>query len=442
MRGEATPVGNLRRTEFARLDAAGVAYLDYGGAAPYGDSQLRAHFARLAHGVFGNPHSMHASSRESTRIVNAARRMVLDFLDAGDDYAVVFTANASAAIRLVAEAFPFSSAAPLVLSADNHNSVNGIREYARRAGAPVVYLPLDTSLRLDDPAARLAHLDGRGLFGFPAQSNFSGVRHPLSLVLEAQEHGHRVLLDAAAFVPSHALSLRACPADFVALSFYKMFGYPTGVGALVARREALAELRRPWFAGGTVEFVSVELGRHRLHAGHEGFEDGTVSFLDIAALDAGFALLRRAGVDAIAAHAKALATELVVELRALRHPTGAPAIRFYGPEDDADRGGTVTFNVLDRDGTLVPFTIVEQQADAAKVHVRGGCFCNPGAAEAALGFDGERMARAGAGAVRASVGLANTRTDVRRLIAVLRSFTCPPVRSLAGCAEHANHSSQ
>src|SRR4029079_1116253 len=121
-------------------------------------------------------------------------------------------------------------------------------------------------------------------------SNFSGVRHPLSLVRRAQELGHHVLLDAAAFAPSQTLRLRACAADFVALSFYKMFGYPTGVGALIARREALAALRRPWFAGGTIAYASVQLGRHHLRPGHEGFEDGTANFLAVAALDAGFAL--------------------------------------------------------------------------------------------------------------------------------------------------------
>jgi selenocysteine lyase/cysteine desulfurase len=54
--------------------------------------------------------------------------------------------------------------------------------------------------------------------------------------------------------------------------------------------------------------------------------------------------------------------------------------------------------------------------------VRGGCFCNPGAAEAALGSDGERLARADAGALRASLGLASTCADVGRLIDVLLSF--------------------
>src|SRR5262245_35799629 len=53
----------LRRTEFTRLDDTGVAYLDYGGAALYGESQIRAHAALLARGVFGNPHSEHGASR-------------------------------------------------------------------------------------------------------------------------------------------------------------------------------------------------------------------------------------------------------------------------------------------------------------------------------------------------------------------------------------------
>ena len=149
-----------------------------------------------------------------------------------------------------------------MLTADNHNSVNGIRELARRRGAPIEHLPLRDDLRLAHPEARLAQAGGGGLFAFPAQSNFSGVQHPLSLVRMAQSLGYHVLLDAAAFVPAHSLSLRACPADFVALSFYKIFGYPTGVGALVARREALDALDRPWFSGGTGH-APVQLERHR-----------------------------------------------------------------------------------------------------------------------------------------------------------------------------------
>ncbi len=291
---------------------------------------------------------------------------------------------------------------------------------------------------------------GSALFAFPAQSNFSGVRHPLSLVRTAQSLGCRVLLDAAAYVPSRALSLRACPADFVAISFYKMFGYPTGVGALIARRDALETLERPWFAGGTVDYASVQLDRHQLRPLHAAFEDGTANFLDLAAIEDGLDFVERIGLERIAGHASALAQSLVEGLSALRHPHGAPVVRFYGL--DAAPGATVTFNVVDAAGCPVPFGVVERRANEAGVHLRGGCFCNPGAAEAAFGFDAARMASAldaldrdfsirglqkhvgadvAVGALRASVGIANNGRDVDRCVDAIAAFATSTRRETA-----------
>src|ERR1041385_5888127 len=140
-------LADLRVREFGRLDAQRHAYLDYTGSALYGDSQLRAHDALLRSGIFGNPHSDSAPSRAMTDRIEATRERVLRFFDA-HEHEVIFTANTSAAIRLVAESYPFSPQTACVLSTDNHNSVNGIREYAARAGAPVHYLPLDGELRM------------------------------------------------------------------------------------------------------------------------------------------------------------------------------------------------------------------------------------------------------------------------------------------------------
>ncbi len=56
----------------------------------------------------------------------------------------------------------------------------------------------------------------------------------------------QVVLDAAAFVPTHKLDLTSVPADFVPLSFYKLFGYPTGIGALIMRKENTGLLRKVW----------------------------------------------------------------------------------------------------------------------------------------------------------------------------------------------------
>jgi selenocysteine lyase/cysteine desulfurase len=390
----------------------------------YGESQLRVHYELLRSGLFGNPHSESMPSSASTTLIEAARERVLRFFDVdASTHAVIFTANTSAAIKLVAESYPFTRDTSCVLSADNHNSVNGIREYAARAGAPVRSLPLDDELRLRMPL--LDH--GPGLFAFPAQSNFSGVCHPLSLVHEARSRGFEVLLDAAAYVPSHALSLRECPAEFVALSFYKLFGYPTGLGALIARHDALARLRRPWFAGGTVLYASVAANTHRLRAGHEAFEDGTPNFIGIAALDAGFDLLDEIGMSRVTAHVESLGGLLLDALRAM------PRVHVYGPADMHARGGTIAFNV---EG--VPYWHVEALARESGVSLRGGCFCNPGVSEAAFALDAWRVnkclaslgesftaarfaecAGTAVGAVRASIGIANNEADVRRAIDVI-----------------------
>jgi selenocysteine lyase/cysteine desulfurase len=426
------PFQAIRAREFARLDAQGLVYLDYTGSALYAESQLRAHHALLHDGVFGNPHSEHRASRASTEVMEAAREIVLRFFDVdASTHDLIFTANTSAAIKLVAESYPFAADRPLIVSADNHNSVNGMREYARRAGAPVRVLPLDEELRLreDVPLA-----GARGLLAFPAQSNFSGVRHPLSLVQRAKSHGHDVLLDIAALAPSCAISLRECRADFAALSFYKLFGYPTGVGALIARRESLARLRRPWFAGGTVLYASVYAESHRLRPRHEAFEDGTQNFLGIAALPAGFALLDELGMDSIAAHVRRLTSMFLGELASMPH------VRIYGPRTMHDRGGTVAFNVCDGGGNVIPYSLVESGATRANIAVRGGCFCNPGCAEVALGLEPGRTAEclgtlgddftverfaacldAPVGAVRVSIGLANNDEDIRRAVEFVRA---------------------
>jgi molybdenum cofactor sulfurtransferase len=58
-----------------------------------------------------------------------------------DEYAAIFTANASTALKLVGESYPFGEGGDhFLLTFDNHNSVNGIREFARRKKAGVTYV--------------------------------------------------------------------------------------------------------------------------------------------------------------------------------------------------------------------------------------------------------------------------------------------------------------
>lgn len=397
---ETAAIDELRATEYSRLDRLGHVYLDYTGGGQYAASQLRDHLALLNDGVYGNPHSNNPTSLAMTELVEQARAAVLAFFNADPaEYTAIFTPNASGALKLVGEAYPFQPGGRYALTFDNHNSVNGIREYARRGGATVHYIPVRGSDLRVDPALFAAHLAeadpaAHNLLAFPAQSNFSGVQHPLTWVADAQAQGWDVLLDAAAFAPTNRLDLAAIQPDFVPLSFYKIFGYPTGVGCLLARRRTLAKLQRPWFAGGTITIASVQgEGWHYLLPGAAGFEDGTVNYLNLPAVAIGLRHIAGVGIDTIHARVHCLAGWLLAELQALRHSNGAPLAHIFGPQDMAARGATVAFYLLDPTGQPYDVRRLELLAGAAGISLRTGCFCNPGDGEVAHDLRREEMAQ-------------------------------------------------
>ncbi len=457
---DASHLDELRATEFSRLDRLGHVYLDFTGGGLYAESQIQHHAELLSGSVLGNPHSHNPTSRASTELVEQARAAVLTFFSADPtEYDVIFTGNASGALKLVGESYPFRRGSRYLLTYDNHNSVNGIREFARSASASVTYLPVgDPDLRLDCNmmSEELARVDGRyrNLFAFPAQSNFSGVQHPLEWIEEAHEQGWDVLLDCAAFAPTNRLDLSAVKPDFVPLSFYKMLGYPTGIGALIVRREALARLRRPWFAGGTITLASVQGdGWHHLAPGHVGFEDGTVDYLGLPAVTHGLEFVQAAGIDAIHDRVVALTAWLLGAMGSLEHTGGAPLVRIFGPTDTQDRGATIAFYLLDPTGRQYDVDRMETLAGRVGISLRTGCFCNPGDGEVAHNITPDDMAECFVGkqspvtfsechdiirdstgkmpnTMRVSLGLASNFADVYAFMQFAESFRNLAARDL------------
>jgi molybdenum cofactor sulfurtransferase len=400
----------------------------------------------LRQNVFGNPHSLNPTSAATTELVERARAAVLAFFRASpEEYVAIFTPNATGALRLVGEAYPFRPGDRFLLTFDNHNSVNGIREFARARGAETTYVPSEApELRVDERLLPryLTEVGGahHNLFAYPAQSNFSGVQHPLAWIEQAHAHGWDVLLDAAAYVPTNPLDLGRWQPDFVALSFYKMFGWPTGVGALVARREPLARLERPWFSGGTVVAAFVQREWYESAPGAARFEDGTINFLNLPAVEIGLGHVARIGIEPIHAHVQTLTARLLETLDSLRHANGAPAATIYGPRELERRGATVAFNFLHPDGRVVDERYVDRRARRLNISLRTGCFCNPGAGEVAFtiaretlvgGEFGEGMTLddyieaiglPSGGAVRASLGIASNTADLDRFAAFAHDF--------------------
>jgi molybdenum cofactor sulfurtransferase len=437
------PIDTLRARDYSRLDRGEHIYFDYTGGGIYAESQIQKHQKLLNEHVFGNPHSSNPTSMEATHLVEGTREYILKFFNADpDEYLAIFTPNASGALKLIGESYPFSNGRYL-LTFDNHNSVNGIREFAHARGGEVTYIPVMLPEMRVDAAQLKAELarpskNGNNLFAFPAQSNFSSVKHPLEWIELAHSYGWDVLLDAAAYVPTSKLDLSKVRPDFVPISFYKIFGYPTGLGALIAKKSALEKLHRPWFAGGTITVASVQGDKYYLADGAAAFEDGTLDYLNIPAIEIGLKHIESIGYDVISERVKTLTGWLLDNLTQMKHSTGVPLVRLFGPVNTEDRGGAVTVNFYDKNDRAFDHRFIESEANKVNISLRTGCFCNPGAGEIALGIsrveldvcftspdhhdkmtiDDFRLCIDGksSGAVRISVGMVTNFNDVQAFL--------------------------
>ncbi|XP_007943868.1 molybdenum cofactor sulfurase [Orycteropus afer afer] len=403
----------LREREFGRL--AGTVYLDHVGATLFPQSQLTSFTDDLLQNIYGNPHSQNISSKLTYDTVEQVRyRVLAHFHTSPDDYSVIFTSGSTAALKLVAEAFPWvprgpqSSGSWFCYLTDSHTSVVGMREVTTAMNV--------TSIPVKPEDMRLAETQGAAacdpdsqpphLFCYPAQSNFSGTRYPLCWIERIKSGGMCpvnvpgkwfVLLDAASYVSTSPLDLSAHQADFVSISFYKIFGFPTGLGALLVNNRVAPLLRKTYFGGGTatVYLVGEDFYVPRQSV-TERFEDGTISFLDVIALKHGFDALERltGGMENIKQHTFTLVRYTYAALSSLQYPNGAPVVRIYSDSEFSSpevQGPIINFNVLDDQGNIIGYSQVDKMASLYNIQVRTGCFCNTGACQRHLGISNEMV---------------------------------------------------
>ncbi|GAB4854748.1 Molybdenum cofactor sulfurase [Ancistrocladus abbreviatus] len=482
-------IDEIRATEFKRLD--GTVYLDHAGATLYSELQMEAVFRDLTSTVYGNPHSQSDSILGTANIIRECRQQVLDYFNASaKEYKCIFTSGATAALKLVGETFPWSSQSCFMYTMENHNSVIGLREYALNQGAAVSAIDIEDSgshaalsgnnepslKMLQHPllrrnAIKFQEEDSTGdvchLFAFPSECNFSGVKFSLDLVRAVKQHseenfggvtlrkGHWfVLIDAAKGCATEPPDLSKYSADFVVMSFYKLFGYPTGLGALIVRNDAAKLMKKTYFSGGTVaaSIADMDFVKQRDKV-EELFEDGTASFLSIISIRHGFKILNSLTISAISRHIVSLATYLRRVLLGLRHENGADVCILYGRNNDkvsSKMGSIVSFNLKRSDGSWIGYHEVEKLASLSGIQLRTGCFCNPGACAKYLHLshfellsnieaghvcwdDNDIINGKPTGAVRVSFGYMSMFEDAKKLIDfIVSSFVSLPTPTRNG----------
>ncbi|RZF34799.1 hypothetical protein LSTR_LSTR007851 [Laodelphax striatellus] len=385
--------------EFAHLN--GETYLDHTGAALYTNSQLTNIDNDLKSNLYGNPHSGGLASKKTIDTIDQIRYRVLQHFNTNpEEYSVIFTSGATDALKIVAETYRFGNAGTtgrFVYLQDNHTSVLGMREIVAARNIDTECMSFHEAFNTfykelsQDPS--LQQNEENSLFVYPAQCNFSGLKYPLTWIEKCQKgilnerSNWACLLDAATFVSTCHLDLSIFKPDFVTISFYKIFGYPTGVGALLVRNSSSHLLDKVYYGGGT---VLMALSSERFHEQrpllHERFEDGTLNFLSIISLRHGFTMLKELYTDIkyVSEHCHTLARYLHHKLLHLHHSNGNPAVVLYHDtdfEDQATQGNIVNFNILRTSGDFVGYAEVQNLANLHKIHLRTGCFCNPGACQ-------------------------------------------------------------
>ncbi|KAJ1891083.1 hypothetical protein LPJ66_007122, partial [Kickxella alabastrina] len=379
-------------------------YLDHTGSTLYAASHIRAVAEELLTDFPANPHSQHMGSQWTHARVEQARDRLLEFFGTTPkDYAVVFTANATGAIRLASELTPMTKGGTFRYARESHNSVVGLRNLASDRGIATQAAEFSEF----DDIILPANTSGTSLLAYPAQCNFSGERFSLDVAdkvhrLYAESYrkdgdsdSHPpwwVLLDAAGYVSSSPLKLDMLESgpDFVAVSLYKVFGAPTGLGVLLVKRSSIPYLQsKRYFGGGTVLNVAFDRKWQEFrHDIESRLEDGTINFQAIISLHHALNAYAKnfVSIDNVARHITSVTKYALAALSALRHDSGQPMCRIYGHDEGANFGPIMAFNLKDMHGQYIGYADVERLSVMAGVALRTGRFCNPGASQKWLEF--------------------------------------------------------
>lgn len=339
---------------------------------------------------------------DAARTIHACRAKLARLLGCPRANRVCFTPNSTAALNTAINGVvrPGDHAVTSVLE---HNSVlRPLNRLTAEQGVTVEHAGCDTNGVLDyDELERLVTPGTRAVVVTHA-SNVTGNAVDIARVAAmAHAAGALVIVDASQSAGTAHIDMQTMGLDVVCFTGHKGLMGPQGTGGLaVAEGIDMA----PWAMGGT--------GVHSFDALQPlewptRLEAGTLNGHGIAGLSAGLDFIEaQGGVEAIAAHERALAERFLAGVREI------PGIALYGAFDQPSRSAIVSLNVGDIDSAEISDALMQGWGIAT----RPGAHCAP-LMHHALGTERQ-------GVVRFSFGYFNTDEEVDTAIDALRDLAC------------------
>jgi cysteine desulfurase/selenocysteine lyase len=278
---------------------------------------------------------------EATDLYEGARQRIADWLQSTPEE-TIFTANATAAINLVAYTWGRQNVQRgdlvVLTGMEHHSNIVPWQILCQDREAELAYVPLTDDGALDMEALDVLLAREPKLLALVHVSNVLGTINPVAEIVErAHAVGTVVLVDGAQAVPQLPVDLRAIDADFYAWTGHKTYG-PTGIGVLHGRRELLEEM--PPFIGGGHMIRTVAANESTWTDLPHKFEAGTSQIAEAIGLGAAVDWIRQLGIERIRAH-----EESVVALALERLASEVPGLTIHGPLGVSDRGALISFSL-------------------------------------------------------------------------------------------------
>jgi len=362
-----------------------VAYFDGPGGTQVPRTVVEAMNDYLYHHN-ANTHWAYPTSEETDAIIDSARSVLADFLNAGPTE-IVFGANMTTLTFHLACALGRGydrNDEILVTELDHHANIAPWQALEKERGVKVrmvKMIPETGELDWNDFSRQLT---GRTkLVAIGAASNALGtINHVRRAAKMAHSSGAQIFVDAVHYAPHGLIDVRDWDCDFLACSAYKFYG--PHVGILYGRHDLLGSLDFPKLVPASDSAPErAETGTQN----HEGIA-GAAAAVDFLASLASGATRRerlRAAFEQLHERGDALVTRLWNGLREIEH------VRLYGPPPGT-RTPTVAFTVnglssIDvakelaeqgiflSHGDFYAMTVIERLGQTPHGLVRAGCAC-------------------------------------------------------------------
>ncbi len=277
---------------------------------------------------------------EATDRFEGARQRIADWLGSTPEE-TIFTANATAAINLVAYSWGRPNVGPgdlvVLTEMEHHANVVPWQQLCLEREAGLAYVPVTDEGELDLGALDALLERGPKLVCVAHVSNVLGTINPVAEIARRVHHaGALLLVDGAQAVPQIPVHLREIDADFYAWTGHKAYG-PTGIGVLHGRRELLEQMP-PFISGGHM-IRTVGVTESTWTDLPWKFEAGTSQIAEAIGLGSAVDWMRAIGSERIRAHEEALVAET------LRRLGSVPGLSIQGPARAAERGALVSFTL-------------------------------------------------------------------------------------------------